>query len=155
MTMLRDILITFMSYRRKRNRRGLPSLKNILHAGSSHSAHTSGEIMYGSSEIIHKSFANLMNNKISGNYAEFGVFNGATTLEAIAASRVFGLDDLQFYIFDSFEGLPELDTKDTEEIFFKGQFSSSLDNFVKNLKKRARESCKISYFSRLLQSNST
>ena len=146
MIMLRDILITFMNYRRKRNRRGIPSLKNILHAGSSHSAHTSGEIMYGSSEIIHKSFAYLMNNKISGNYAEFGVFNGATTLEAISAARVFGLDELQFYIFDSFEGLPELDIKDTEEIFFKGQFSSSLDNFVKNLKKERADLARFHIF---------
>jgi hypothetical protein len=132
--MLRDISIALMKYRRKRNRRGLRSLKNIVHAGSSHSAHTSGELMYGSSEIIHKSFAYIMNNKISGNYAEFGVFNGTTTLEAIAASRIFGLDEVQFYIFDSFEGLPELDSKDTEEIFFKGQFSSSLDVFLQNLK---------------------
>ena len=76
-----------------------------------------------------------MNNKIPGNYAEFGVFNGATTLEALAASRVYGLDELQFYIFDSFEGLPELDSKDVNEIFFKGQFSSSFDYFVNNLKK--------------------
>lgn len=144
--MFRNIVVTLMNYRRKRNRRGFRSLKNILHAGSSHSAHTSGELMYGSSGIIHKSFAYLMNNKISGNYAEFGVFNGTTTLEGFAASRVFGLDELQFYIFDSFKGLPELDNKDTEEIFFEGQFSSSLDNFMNNLKAERADISKFHIF---------
>lgn len=134
MSMIQTFVDKLMSLRRKSNRGGARSIKNILHAGSSHSAHTSGELMYGSAEIIYKSFAYLMNNKISGNYAEFGVFNGNTTLEGFAASRVFGLDEMQFYVFDSFEGLPELDNKDTQEIFFKGQFSSSLDNFVNNLK---------------------
>jgi O-methyltransferase len=146
MIMVQKLITVVMNFRRKMNRKGLRSFKNIMHAGSSHSSHTSGALMYGSSEIIYKSFAYLMNNRIFGNYAEFGVFHGSTTLEAVAASRVFGLDHLQFYIFDSFEGLPELDPNDAKEIFFKGQFSSSVDNFLNNLQKEKADLGRINVF---------
>lgn len=133
--MLRKIIYSLISQKRRSNRNGFPSIKNFRHSAASHNAHTYGEIVFGSAEILHRSFAYLMNNGIKGNYAEFGVFEGSTTLEAYSASRIFGLNDVDFFIFDSFQGLPELEGMDGNEVFTKGQFSSSLEKFNKNLKR--------------------
>ena len=133
--MLRNFVYTLVAQKRRWNRQGFPAIKNLRHSSSSHNAHTDGEIVFGSAEILHKSFAYLMNNDIKGNYEEFGVFEGSTTLEAYSASRIFGLKDVKFFIFDSFQGLPDLETADGNEVFTKGQFSSSLEKFNKNLKR--------------------
>jgi hypothetical protein len=132
---MRAFLYWLVSQKRRQNRGGFPGLKNLFHSSASHNAHTYGEIVFGSAEIVHKGFAYLMNNNIVGHYAEFGVFEGATTLESYSASRIFGLKDLNFYIFDSFQGLPTLETTDGDEVFTKGQFSSSLEVFNRNLRR--------------------
>jgi hypothetical protein len=151
---MRRFLYWLVSQKRRQNRLGFPGLKNLFHSSSSHNAHTYGEISFGSAEIIHKGFAYLMNNKIKGHYAEFGVFQGSTTLEAYSAARIFGLKDLQFYIFDSFQGLPTLETLDGEEVFAKGQFSSSLELFNRNLRRErvdySRFHISAGYFDKVL-----
>jgi O-methyltransferase len=129
----RSLIYYLVSRKRRWNRRGFPAVKNFRHSSASHNSHTYGEIAFGSAEILHKGFAYLMNNQIKGHYAEFGVFEGSTTLEACFASRIFGLDDLEFFVFDSFQGLPDLERVDGSEVFTKGQFSSSLIEFRRNL----------------------
>ncbi len=129
----RSLIYWMAARKRSLNRRGFPAINNLFHSAGSHNSHTQGELAYGSAEIVHKGFAYLMNNHIEGDYAEFGVFEGSTTLEAWAASRIFGLNDLKFFVFDSFQGLPELEAMDGNEVFTKGQFSSSLEGFTRNL----------------------
>jgi hypothetical protein len=51
--------------------------------------------------------------------------------------------EIDFFIFDSFQGLPDLESADGNEVFTKGQFSSSLEKFTKNLK---RENVNLSRF---------
>lgn len=53
-----------------------------------------------------------------GDYLEFGVYQGASLLWAYSSAETLGYENMRFFGFDSFEGLPE-----TEEIFKKGLFS--------------------------------
>lgn len=119
----------------KRNRHKKPLIRNIIFSSASHHAHTLGVNLFGSAEILYRSFAYLMNNQINGHYAEFGVYKGGTTLEAISASKVFGQEKMNFHIFDSFEGLPELRASDLDRIFVAGEFSNDLNSFKTNLEK--------------------
>ena len=50
---------------------------------------------------------------------------------------------MDFYIFDSFQGLPELEVTDGNEVFTEGQFTASLEKFRKNL---VREKVELSKF---------
>jgi hypothetical protein len=70
-----------------------------------------------------------------GDYYEFGVFKGHTFLHAQLAARELGLDEMRFFGFDSFEGLPPAVGVDLtrEEHFYAGQFACSLDRVQKEL----------------------
>jgi len=59
-------------------------------------------------------------NRIEGDYAEVGVFKGATA-KAICEQKS---PDKTLYLFDTFEGLPEVDKID-EEMFAEEQFVAS------------------------------
>lgn len=48
----------------------------------------------------------LKMNKVEGDYAEFGVFQGGSMISAYHFSKVHGLD-MKFYGFDSFKGFPK------------------------------------------------
>ena len=45
--------------------------------------------------------------QIQGDYLEFGSFRGNTLTTAFLSAKRFGLNSMRFFIFDSFEGLPE------------------------------------------------
>jgi O-methyltransferase len=86
---------------------------------------------------IKTAVAFVAGNQVEGDYYEFGVFEGVGSF--IPAYNFFKLAKLNvnFYAYDSFEGLPE--PKDKEKFqFYKGQYSCSLINFKKNLR-----SCKV------------
>lgn len=91
-------------------------------------------VIYESARMIDMAFAFCMNNKVRGDYAEFGVFRGRTTIEAYRASRRFGFPDMRFLIFDSFEGLPPIAGNDVGGPFVEGEFSCSRREFTQNLK---------------------
>jgi hypothetical protein len=58
-----------------------------------------------------------------GDYYEFGLFRGYTFWYAQQASRRLGLDDMSFFGFDSFEGLPEVEGGDRQMgIFVSGDY---------------------------------
>ena len=57
-------------------------------------------------EFIRKCLVYLKANKIQGNYAEFGVHRGSNFVKVIEMAKRKGMD-MNFYGFDSFEGLPE------------------------------------------------
>ena len=69
-----------------------------------------------------------------GDYYEFGIFRGFAFLSAQKTCDEFGLDDVHFYGFDSFEGLPPVTGIDkTNNQFFEGQFKCGKDQVVENL----------------------
>ncbi len=78
---------------------------------------------------------------INGDYLEFGSFQGHSLIRTYhfmrnASQEVF--NSMRFYVFDSFQGLPEIKGVDLVPYnkFYKGQYSLDLESFLKNLKKR-------------------
>lgn len=79
-------------------------------------------------------------SNVSGDYLEFGVYQGSTFSYAYKTlSRRF--DDMRFFAFDSFQGLPELEGVDALETssFHEHQFSCSKDDFVRNIRRAGVE----------------
>lgn len=71
----------------------------------------------------------IINRPIEGYYFEFGCHGGNTM--AIAWD-VFGqLTDFQFVAFDSFEGFPEIQHIDKQEIWKKGKCATSEAEFIR------------------------
>lgn len=82
----------------------------------------------GAPGAIRKSFELLQSRDggVEGDYYEFGLFRGYTFLQAYNHCRELGLNDVNFYGFDSFEGLPPAEGIDqTDGRFFEGQFACS------------------------------
>lgn len=98
-------------------------------------ARVSDGFIYESGNMINMAFGYCANNKIKGDYAEFGVFKGHTTIEAWKAAHRHGLSDMRFRLFDSFEGLPEVGGHDAGGPFETGEFSFSRRDFESRLKK--------------------
>jgi hypothetical protein len=91
--------------------------------------------IYESGNMINMAFGYVSNNKISGDYAEFGVFKGHTTIEAWKGAHRHGLNDMHFRLFDSFEGLPYVKGHDSNGPFETGEFRCSRKDFESNLKR--------------------
>ncbi len=68
-------------------------------------------------------------NKLRGHYLEFGVGAGRSAVAAIRAHRRYTSDAApSFFLFDSFEGLPELTGNDVGSAqFHAGQYAFGLD----------------------------
>lgn len=87
-------------------------------------------------EMIKRAMAFVrFNNRIPGDYLEFGVWKGGTFTSAFHFARRYNLDAMRFYAFDSFEGLPEIKGLDAEGFkqFDKGQFLCSEKQFRSNI----------------------
>lgn len=104
-------------------------------------------------------FGYCANNKITGDYAEFGVFKGHTTIEAWKAAGRHGLSDTRFWLFDSFEGLPEVAGDDTGGPFETGEFSFGQKAYEDNLRKNKIDSQRLNivpgFFDKTLAEVST
>jgi O-methyltransferase len=62
-------------------------------------------------------------------FFEFGCHSGRTFTAAIGAAQLFRMKNVEFYAFDSFEGLPE--TNEVEDGCFQpGSFNTSYQNFI-------------------------
>jgi len=73
-------------------------------------------------------------NSLPQVYFEFGCHSGRTFSAAVNAANYIGLDEAQFFAFDSFQGLP--DTKKSEDgIFQEGEYSTGIKEFKKIIKK--------------------
>jgi O-methyltransferase len=86
-----------------------------------------------SASMVFQAFQYVSHNKIKGDYAEFGVFRGRGIIEAFYASKKFDRKETSFLVFDSFEGLPEIQGADAGGPFSQGEFSYSLADFKKNV----------------------
>lgn len=72
---------------------------------------------------------------LRGDYYEFGVFKGHTFWQAQRRAKALGLENMRFFGFDSFEGLPEPRGPDAteEQTFYKGQYACSLEEVRRTL----------------------
>ena len=90
----------------------------------------------GAPGAIRKAFELIRqrDGKVDGDYYEFGLFRGYTFLQAYNHCRELGLEQVSFYGFDSFEGLPPAEGIDqTDGRFFQGQFACSRQEVEKSL----------------------
>lgn len=71
-------------------------------------------------------FAAVRQTRLGGDYLEFGVYQGTSFILAANSAARNGLEDMRFFAFDSFAGLPESEGK----VFSNGQFASSEDTFT-------------------------
>ena len=80
-------------------------------------------------------FDMLNENKILGDYFEFGSHRVRTFRMALSEARKRQMEHMHFYAFDSFEGLPESGTKESEHpLWVKGALSTSLEDFWRIVK---------------------
>jgi O-methyltransferase len=72
-------------------------------------------------------------SRLKGDYLEFGVNQGESFVSAFHFARRSGLNDMRFYAFDSFRGLPEIKGIDAEGFahFTAGDFACDRDQFCK------------------------
>jgi O-methyltransferase len=87
-------------------------------------ASTDDAFRWESARMLTMAFGFLANERVRGDYAEFGVLAGRTFLEAYLASKRFELESMAFHAYDSFEGLPHVQGIDAEGPFTTGQFAS-------------------------------
>jgi len=80
----------------------------------------------------------LVGAQVSGDYCEFGVFQGTTFAHAVKNMAPL-YSDMRFVAFDSFEGLPDPKGIDADSgyssHFYEQQFACSEHEFLGNMKK--------------------
>ena len=62
-----------------------------------------------------------------GDYLEFGVYNGTSLSCMYSVAEEIGLEQMSFYGFDSFEGLPKRANQDDEGLWVEGQYNCGID----------------------------
>ena len=76
-----------------------------------------------------RAFDFLVDNRIGGDYMEFGCHRARTFRMALSAARIHMQDKMNFYAFDSFEGLPDPTTKNDVEFWVKGFLKTDIEAF--------------------------
>lgn len=80
----------------------------------------------------------LYRAKISGDYFEFGVFEGVGFDLSLRAAHHFfnpkANNAPRFFAFDSFSGLPDPDKTRDGEVFYKGEYAAGIDKFKRGIK---------------------
>ncbi len=78
--------------------------------------------------MLRDAFFYLHNERIQGDYMEFGVYEGRTFVEAWHLADHFSMDFMRFIALDSFEGLPT-----SGGPFHAGQFAAPRDTFERTV----------------------
>jgi hypothetical protein len=76
-----------------------------------------------------RTFDFLHENEIKGDYHEYGCHRCRTFRMALTEARRHNLDSMQFWAFDSFEGLPDPTTETSVSKWTKGALTTSEDQF--------------------------
>ncbi len=103
---------------------------NILEPGLRYTAAT----LDPRERMLNYAFHYIEFNKVEGDYMEFGVWKGHTFIHAYHLSRIHA-KSMNFYAFDSFEGIPPNKEifKDGKRIFIDDDYSCDLKTFNSNL----------------------
>jgi hypothetical protein len=80
-------------------------------------------------EFFVRTFDFLTDNRVRGDYYEFGCHRCRTFRMALTEARRHNLDAMKFWAFDSFEGLPD-SSGHSVEIWQRGALTTSVDNFM-------------------------
>lgn len=109
-------------------------------------------------EIIMKdAFKAIKNWCIDGHYFEFGVYRGRSFILAYKNAEAIGRHSMQFYAFDSFQGLSKPSAAEGVDRFHEGQYACSKDEFLEIIEKSGvdigRVHCVEGYFSESLTEN--
>lgn len=101
-------------------------------------------------QIVEMAMHFVSKGKVPGDYLEFGVFRGASFIRAMKIHdylfrRKRQLEQMQFYAFDSFQGLPDISSPVDREVpqFEGGQYAAGRDLFLGNLKKAGVDVAKV------------
>jgi len=76
-----------------------------------------------------RTFDFLTDNRVHGDYYEFGCHRCRTFRMALTEARRHNLDTMHFNAFDSFEGLPDPTSHTSVEIWKRGALTTSEENF--------------------------
>ncbi|MEO8372396.1 MAG: TylF/MycF/NovP-related O-methyltransferase [Candidatus Solibacter sp.] len=79
--------------------------------------------------MIAQAFEFIRLNQIRGDYLEFGLWQGKTFLHARRMKKLYGIDDMHLWGFDSFHGLPAVPGT-SAGIWTGGQFACTQQNFT-------------------------
>ncbi len=93
------------------------------------------QIDYKEANVITKKLQEILEQDVVGDVVEFGCYEGVTS---IVIAKLLVDTGKKFYVYDSFEGLPEKSDQDTSPIglnFKPGELSASKTKFVYNIKK--------------------
>jgi len=78
-------------------------------------------------------FDYITDNKLDGDYYEFGVHKARTFRMALVEARYQNMNDMEFYAFDSFEGLPHA-AGDHIDTWSQGALATSKSKFKEYIK---------------------
>jgi hypothetical protein len=81
--------------------------------------------------FFRKTFDFLTDNRVRGDYLEFGCHRARTFRMALTEARKHNLQEMNFWAFDSFEGLPELEHESSVEIWKKGALATAVEDFTR------------------------
>jgi hypothetical protein len=100
---------------------------------------------YPREEILKLALRFVKMSQLYGDYLEFGVFEGQTFQAAYHLAQRNGLNDMLFYAFDSFEGLPEPQGQElwARAQFKKGDYSCSQERFLAKLAGTGADSARV------------
>jgi O-methyltransferase len=68
-------------------------------------------------------------------YMEFGCHSARTFSAAVNAAKYLNMDEMNFYAFDSFMGLPKTN-EEVDGVFESGEFKTSMNEFRNELRKQ-------------------
>lgn len=77
-----------------------------------------------------RTFDFLTDNRVIGDYYEFGCHRCRTFRMALTEARKHNLSAMKFFAFDSFEGLPEPTSDTSVEIWRRGALMTTVEQFM-------------------------
>jgi O-methyltransferase len=85
-------------------------------------------------EFYQQVFDFLTDNRVFGDYHEYGCHRVRTFRMALTEARRHNLNEMKFYAFDSFEGLPEVENEVSVPFWQKGALATSEQEFLRLVK---------------------
>lgn len=84
--------------------------------------------------VIDRMMERLKQGDVVGDYYEFGLFRGYSFWHAQQSADRQGIEGMQFYGFDSFSGMPEVQGRDRDSgLFFSGDYRCSREEVAAQL----------------------